>query len=138
MDFYPTLLELAGLPLQPAQHADGQSLVPILKGGPSLGRKAIFWHYPHYHGSTWTPGGALRAGNWKLVEFYEEGAAELYQLSDDPAEKHDLSKKHPAKKAELQKLLDGWRKRTGAKMPEPNPGYRPKPTTGTSSSRITL
>ncbi|MDP4681198.1 MAG: sulfatase, partial [Cyclobacteriaceae bacterium] len=70
-DFYPTILELAGLPLMPNQHLDGVSIAPLLNGGTKLNRDAIFWHYPHYHGSSWTPGAAIRSGDWKLVEFYD-------------------------------------------------------------------
>ncbi|HUU91294.1 MAG TPA: sulfatase-like hydrolase/transferase, partial [Phycisphaerae bacterium] len=86
-DFYPTMLELAGLPPRPEQHVDGLSLAPLLAGGKTLPRDAIFWHYPHYHGSTWAPGAAVRAGDWKLVEFYEEETAELYNLAGDIGER---------------------------------------------------
>ncbi len=123
-DFYPTMLELGGLPLRPEQHADGRSLVPLLRGGQSLDRRAIFWHYPHYHGSTWTPGAAVRAGDWKLIEFFEEGKAELYNLKDDLGERADLSETNPRKKAELLELLHSWQKRVGAKFPQPNPRFK--------------
>jgi arylsulfatase A-like enzyme len=126
MDFYPTILELAGLPLRPAQHVDGMSLLPLLRGRKELGRRAIFWHYPHYHGSTWAPGAAIRAGDWKLVTFYEEGTSELYRLSDDPGERNELSAEQPAKKAELVDMLRELQKQTGARMPEPNPRYSEK------------
>ena len=124
-DFYPTMLELAGLPPRPKQHVDGVSLVPLLKGGKNLSRQAIFWHYPHYHGSAWRPGAAVRAGDWKLIEFYDPPRAELYNLADDLGEKHDLSTRNPAKKAELLAMLHAWQKQTGAKMPKPNPNYKP-------------
>jgi len=125
-DLYPTLLELAGLPLRPAQHADGLSLVPLLQGGASLEREAIFWHYPHYHGSTWTPGAALRGGDWKLIEFFEEEKVELYNLKNDIGEREELSEKYPQKKEELLQMLRAWQKRIGAKFPVKNPNFNPK------------
>jgi arylsulfatase A-like enzyme len=70
MDYYPTVLELLGLPARPKQHQDGKSLASVLRGQSKLDRDAVFWHYPHYHGSAWAPGAALRAGEWKLIEFY--------------------------------------------------------------------
>ncbi len=123
-DFYPTMLELAGLAARPKQHVDGLSLVPLLAGGKTLPRDAIYWHYPHYHGSTWTPGAAVRAGDWKLIEFYDEGTVELYNLSKDIGERRDLARKMPEKKNELLTLLHTWQKRVGAKMPRPNPDYK--------------
>jgi len=123
-DFYPTMLELSGLAPRPAQHADGLSLVPLLTDSGALDRQAIFWHYPHYHGSTWTPGAAVRAGDWKLIEFYEEDKAELYNLRDDIGERDELSDRHPAKKAELLAMLHDWQKSVGAKMPTPNPDHQ--------------
>ncbi len=124
-DFYPTMLELAGLPLDPRRHPDGLSLVPLLGRSGSLGREAIFWHYPHYHGSAWKPGAALRAGDWKLIEFYEDRHVELYNLKSDLGERHDLAEKMPQKAAELTRLLHDWQRAVGAKMPVPNPNYKP-------------
>ena len=126
MDFYPTVLELAGLPLLPDQHMDGQSLAPFLREGREPDRDAIFWHYPHYHGSAWTPGAAVRAGDWKLIKFYEKEKVELYNLKEDIEEKNDLSGKNPDKTRELLNLLHKWQESTGALMPEPNPDYHPE------------
>ena len=126
MDFYPTVLELAGLPLLPDQHMDGQSLAPFLREGREPDRDAIFWHYPHYHGSAWTPGAAVRAGDWKLIEFYEKEKVELYNLKEDIEEENDLSGKNPDKTRELLSLLHKWQVSTGALMPEPNPDYHPE------------
>ncbi len=123
-DFYPTMLELAGLPLQPKRHRDGLSIVSLLRGKKSLEREAIFWHYPHYHGSTWEPGAAVRAGDWKLIEFYEDDTVELYNLKNDLGERNDLSKKRPEKTTELLNLLHDWQKKVGAKMPRLNPDYK--------------
>ncbi len=124
-DYYPTMLELAGIDPMPAQHRDGLSLVSLLKGGQTLDRDAIYWHYPHYHGSTWTPGAAVRAGDWKLIEFYDKEKIELYNLKDDIGERHDCSKKLPDKTRQLAAMLHRWQKETGALMPKPNPNYKP-------------
>jgi arylsulfatase A-like enzyme len=123
-DFYPTILEMAGLPLNPKQHVDGLSLVPLLQGGRSLPRKAIFWHYPHYHGSGSRPSAAVRAGDYKLLEFFAENQFELYNLKTDLAEKHNLAAKLPQKVAELKSLLRTLQKTTNAKFPRPNPEYK--------------
>lgn len=122
-DFYPTILELAGLPLMPDQHVDGISIVPLLDGDKELDRDAIFWHYPHYHGSSWTPGAAIRSGDWKLVEFYDYEKTELYNLKDDLGETNDLSKKHTSKVKELKARLKKMQKETGAKFPVPNSDF---------------
>jgi arylsulfatase A-like enzyme len=125
-DFYPTMLELAGLALKPKQHVDGLSLVPLLKGGKTLDREALYWHYPHYHGSAWEPGASVRMGDWKLIEFYEDEKAELYRLRDDIGERKELSAEFPEKKEELLAKLHAWQKRIGAKMPQPNPAFSGK------------
>ena len=117
-DFYPTMLELAGLPAQPELHADGRSLVPLLDPEhKEQTERALHWHYPHYHGSGWTPGGAIRKGDWKLIEFWEYDDVELYDLSKDIGEQNDLSKQHPEKVRELQLALDKWRINIHAVMP---------------------
>ena len=122
-DFYPTMLEMAGLPPRPEQHADGVSLVPLLTGDGGIEREAIYWHFPHYHGSGSKPGGAVRAGDWKLIEFFEDGRLELYNLGEDLSETRNLAGSHPEKAIELKELLDSWRTEVGAKMPWPNPAY---------------
>jgi len=118
-DFYPTMLQMAGLPLKPEQHVDGVSLVPLLMGKGKLKREAIYWHYPHYHGSGSKPSGAIRAGDYKLIEWYENNSVELYNLKDDIGEKNDLSTRMPKKAAELQRLLHRWLKQTKANVPTP-------------------
>jgi arylsulfatase A-like enzyme len=124
MDYYPTMLQLAGLDALPKQHCDGASLVPLLKGKQSIERDALYWHYPHYHGSAWTPGAAIRCGDWKLIEFYDYEKVELYNLSKDIGEKNNLSKKMPDKTQELLQMLHTWQKKMKAKMPQPNPDYK--------------
>jgi arylsulfatase A-like enzyme len=126
-DFYPTILEMAGLKPRPKQHRDGLSLVPLLQRTGRLDRKAIYWHWPHYGNQGGFPGGAVRAGRWKLIENYEDMHVELYDLAEDISEKHDLAAEMPAKAAELRKMLHDWRRSVGAKMPTPNPRYRKPP-----------
>lgn len=120
-DFYPTMLEMAGLPLRPKQHVDGVSIVPLLRGGQSLPRQAIYWHYPHYANQGGSPGGAVRAGDYKLIEFYEDNHVELYNLKDDLGEKNDLAARMPDKAKELRERLARWRQEVGARMPTPTP-----------------
>jgi len=124
-DFFPTLLAMAGVP-QPAGHVvDGESLVPLLKQSGPLARDAIYWHYPHYHPGGATPYGAIRAGDFRLVEFYEDRHVELYNLKDDIGETRDLAASRPEQVEELKARLHAWRERVGAQMPTPNPDYDP-------------
>lgn len=120
-DFYPTMLEMAGLPARPKQHVDGVSLVPLLKEEGTLKREAMYWHYPHYHGSGNRPSGAVRAGDYKLIEWYEDGQVELYNLKDDLGEQQDLATKQPEKAAKLRRMLHAWRKEMDGKMPAGTP-----------------
>ncbi|MHC4123725.1 MAG: sulfatase [Planctomycetota bacterium] len=117
-DFYPTMLEMAGLALKPKQHKDGVSVMPLLKGKDKLNRKAIYWHYPHYSNQGGKPGGAVRMGEYKLIEFYEDNRVELYNLRDDIGERNNLAEKLPKKTARLRKMLGKWYKEVDAKMPE--------------------
>ena len=118
-DFYPTLLEMLDLPLMPQQHKDGISFVPLLEGKPFNGHDAIYWHFPHYsnHGNQ-SPGGAVRVGNYKLLEYFENGTVQLYDLENDLGEQNDISKERPEITQELLKMLQDWRQQTDAKMPE--------------------
>jgi len=124
-DFYPTMLEMAHLPLRYGQHKDGKSLVPLLKGAQKLNRKAIFWHYPHYCPQGGRPSAAVRLGDYKLIEYFEDNRVELFNLKKDIGEKNDLAAGMPGKTAELIKLLKNWYKEVDAKMPTPNPDYEP-------------
>jgi arylsulfatase A-like enzyme len=124
-DFYPTMLEIAGLPLKPEQHRDGVSLLPLLKGADSLGRDAIYWHFPLYQARGCTPCSAVRAGDYKLIEFFEDNHVELYNLKNDIGEKKDLSKTNPHKAKELREMLHRWREDVNAQIPKPNPDYDP-------------
>jgi arylsulfatase A-like enzyme len=118
-DFYPTMLQMAGLPARPAQHADGLSLVPLLTGkSTALHREALFWHYPHYHGSGHRPAGAVRSGDFKLIEFFEDMHVELYDLRRDPSEERDVAPQMPAQAEKLRRMLHDWRRSVGAAMPQ--------------------
>jgi arylsulfatase A-like enzyme len=123
-DFYPTLLEIAGLPLRPQQHTDGVSLVPLLKAGGSLDREAIFWHYPHYGNQGGTPGSSIRSGDFKLIHFFEDDRFELYNLREDISEDHNLAEEVPAVVKKMKTRLAGWCQRVEAKIPQPNPDYQ--------------
>ncbi len=129
VDFFPTMLDLAGLPLQPKRNIDGQSLLPQLRGDDS-GTRTFHTHYPHYHGSAWKPGASIRDGDWKLIEWYEDGKLELFNLKKDIGEKSDLAKKHPDKVKTLAAQLAKWRKETGAKMPKTNKKFDPNKREG--------
>ncbi|NQX01451.1 sulfatase-like hydrolase/transferase, partial [bacterium] len=123
-DYYPTILQMLGLPLRPAQHLDGESIVPLLKGA-KLPERPLFWHYPHYSNQGSPPHGAVRVGDFKLIEWYEDMNVELYDLKNDLGEQHDLANENPAKAAELASRLHDWRQQVDAQMPTPNPDYRP-------------
>jgi arylsulfatase A-like enzyme len=120
-----TLLAAAGLSTD-EKPADGIDLGPILADSSARPpRDALYWHYPHYYETT-TPASAVRAGDWKLLEYFEDGRRELYNLSDDPTESHNLAAEQPMKAVELQRQLAAWRESVGAKLPQPNPRYRGK------------
>jgi arylsulfatase A-like enzyme len=123
-DFFPTLLQLAGLPLHPKEHLDGTSFLTALKGD-GLPERPLFWHYPHYSNQGGAPNGAVRLGDYKLIEWYEDMSTELFNLRNDPGERHDLAVSMPGKVTELRSLLQRWRKEVRAQMPSRNPHYDP-------------
>ena len=121
MDLFTTILTLAGIEHMPG---DGENLFPVLAEGKLPDRDELFWHFPHYHGSTWKPGSALRKGDWKIVVHYEDHRTELFNLADDPGETTDLSSRWPEKMNELKEILDRKLAESGAKFPEPNPEFK--------------
>lgn len=138
MDLFPTLLEMCGLgvpasagrmpPKGGTPSTDGVSLVPLLRGTGTLPARDLFWHYPHhqhYQLGGATPYGAIRSGDFKLVEFFNDMHTELYNLREDIGEQRDLATAQPQKAAELRERLHAWRKEVGAQMPTPNPNYNP-------------
>ena len=116
-DFYPSILEMVGLPRAPGQHRDGKSFAPALRGE-SFERGAIYWHFPHYsnHGMQ-SPAGAIRDGDYKLLEYFENGTVQLFNLKDDLGEQKNLAAAEPEQTAKLLAKLRAWRKEVGAKMP---------------------
>jgi arylsulfatase A-like enzyme len=130
IDFFDTILEATqtnsdrkggGGPVR-----DGRSLAPIFRGE-TMKERPIFWHYPHYANQGSRPGGAVRSGQYKLVESYEDGRRELFDLVNDPSENENVSLRLPGVVDTLAGDLEAWRKRIGARMPTPNPSYRPNP-----------
>jgi arylsulfatase A-like enzyme len=126
VDLYPTLLDLTGADAPPNYTLDGVSLAGLLKGEQaSLDRDAIYWHFPGYLGASggqWRtkPVGVIRSGAWKLIEQFEDGSLELYNLEDDTSESRNLAESQPAKARDLHEKLVTWRSSVGAKMPGPN------------------
>jgi arylsulfatase A-like enzyme len=132
VDLYPTLLDIAGAPRPANYPLDGTSYFKLLTSGgkASLDRDAIYWHFPGYLGAgvgSWrtTPAGVIRAGDWKLIEFFEDGRLELYNLRDDLSETKNLAAKEPDKVNELRAKLVAWRKEVGAPMPTKNTDIQP-------------
>ncbi len=124
-DFYPTILEMAGVDLIPEQHMDGISLAPLLTGTGGGANRPLFWHYPHYSNQGGKPGAAIRMGDLKLIEFFEDNSVELYDLSDDPGEQLDLSSEMPGKAEDLLRMLHSWQVEVDAEGMDPNPGFDP-------------
>ncbi|QVY65979.1 sulfatase [Polaribacter sp. Q13] len=118
MDFYPTLLEMAGLPQKPKQHVDGKSFVPLFNGG-KFEHKAMYWHFPHYQGEGSYPASAIRVGDYKLINHYHHNKKQLFDVIKDPYEKTDLADKYPKKVAKMYKKLMSYLKKTGAQIPQP-------------------
>jgi arylsulfatase A-like enzyme len=119
-DFYPTILELAGIPLKPEDHNDGVSLVPILKGS-TIPERPLIWHYPHYGNQGGEPSSIIRLGDWKLIHYYEDGHEELYNLKTDISETQDLASENQEKVKELSEKLFAYLKEVGARFPEKDP-----------------
>lgn len=116
-DFYPTLLEASNSPLMPKQHQDGESILPLLEGRDKIDREALYWHYPHYGNQGGTPGSSIRMGNYKLIEFFETGKCELYNLNEDVSEEHNLIDELPEKAFLLKNKLEKWQLKMEAKIP---------------------
>ncbi len=117
-DLYPTIMALAGI--SDGGKLDGKELNAILDGSGTIEDRSLIWHYPHYHGSGWTPGAAIRKGNWKLIEFYESRHIELYNLANDISEENDLSNEYKDIVEVLQTELKKQQDEMGALFPAPN------------------
>ncbi len=120
MDFFPTILEIAGLEATPGVPLDGESLLPLFRQTGSLERDAIYFHYPNYafHMEN-RLGGAIRKGAYKLIHFYDDDSVELYDVVNDLSEEHDLSGELPEVAEEMKADLAAWLKSSGARMPRP-------------------
>ncbi len=128
IDFYPTLLELAGVDLPRQQAVDGKSLTRLLRGepDPAIAQRDLFWHYPHYGNQGGDPSSIIMHGSIKLIHYHEDGHDELYDLARDVGEQHDLASEQPEKARELRGRLDRWLREVNAKFPTPDPQYDPQ------------
>jgi arylsulfatase A len=137
-DLYPTVLEIASLKGAAGHRPDGVSLVPLLRQSGELNREDLYWHYPHYQlyqqGGT-TPYGAIRSGDWKLIEFFDDQRIELYNLKDDIGEQKNLAQENVEKASELRTRLHQWRQDVGAQMPTKNPAYDPSKPEHTAKAK---
>jgi hypothetical protein len=122
-DLAPTLLEAAGIDVeQTVGPLDGVSLIKTLRGE-SPGDRTLYWHFPHYTNQGSRPAGAVREGDWKLIEHFEDGAVELYNLADDIGETKNLADGEPARAEAMRAKLAAWRESIGAQMPAANPDF---------------
>jgi arylsulfatase A len=125
IDVMPTICALADVPVDTEKEAiDGRSLVPLLTGKGEFDRDALYWHYPHFSNQGGRPGGVIRCGNFKLIERYESGTVELYNLADDISETRDLALALPEKARQLRNRLHQWQKSVHANMPQANPNFQ--------------
>ncbi|MHC4675223.1 MAG: sulfatase, partial [Planctomycetota bacterium] len=128
IDFFPTMVEMAGLGgIKTNGPIDGESIVPLLKQSGRLQREALYWHYPHFSNQGGRPGGVIRQGDFKLIERYEDGTLELYNLRMDIGETRNLAHLIPPKAVELHRRLQEWRQSVDANMPVSNPDFKPGP-----------
>jgi len=122
-DIFPTALAATGVAAPP--DLDGVNLLPLLTKRQAPKRDALYWHYPHYSNQGGVPGGVIREGDWKLIEFYEDNRIELYNLKRDPSERTNLARREASRARSLQSKLARWRSVRAAIMPTPNPNYDP-------------
>jgi arylsulfatase A-like enzyme len=120
-DWMPTLLDLAQVPRAAQPPTDGISLAQLLTDNGSPTKRALFWHFPHYTNQGGRPGGAVRDGRWKFIEFYDTGVTELYDLEADPGETRSVTKQHPRRARRMSESLAAWRLATQAQSNTPNP-----------------
>jgi arylsulfatase A len=119
---------MLGRPLDADAICDGVGLVPLLRQTGTLAERALFWHYPHYQHYQMqgtTPYGAIRRGEYKLIEFYDDFRVELYNLHDDIGEQNNLAASEPERVKSLREELQAWRNTVDAQMPAPNPNHDP-------------
>ncbi|MFY0652189.1 MAG: sulfatase [Cyclobacteriaceae bacterium] len=121
-DFYPTILELAGIEAKPENHIDGVSLVPLMKGA-SIAERPLYWHYPHYGNQGGNPSSIIRVGDWKLIHYWEDDHDELYDLSTDLGEQNDVAVQNEERVNQMRDQLLSWLKEMKANYPEPDPEF---------------
>ena len=124
-DFFPTILDLAGIPLMPRQHISGLSLKPLLKGD-TIPHRPLFWHYPHYGNQGGDPSSIIREGPWKLIYYWEDDSVELYNLDLDPREQNDVANGHAELASEMTGRLKAFLFLNMANIPEEDPAYDPE------------
>lgn len=127
IDLYPTILEATGTSMPKGVKTDGVSLAGLLKDGTAPKRDTLYWHYPHYSNQGGRPGGVIREGDWKLIEFYDDGRWELFDVRKDKGEARNLVEDQKAVATRLQRKLDQWRRDTKAQMMDENPEFKPNP-----------
>jgi len=125
VDVFPTFLEVAGASAPTGQPLDGTSLLPLMRGAGPLPPRDLFWFMPGYLPGRQAPANAMRSGDWKLIESFEDGSLELFNLRDDIGETQDLAAEQPAKVQELHARMLAWRAATGAEPPPRNPDFDP-------------
>lgn len=125
VDFFPTILEMAGVPLPDPDSIDGISMARTLGGAKPRPHRPLFWHYPHYSNQGGVPSGAIRQDEYKLIEFYEDGRLELFNLDKDPGEHENISHRELKRARRMQRDLQRWRNSVNAAMPAANPRYDP-------------
>ncbi len=140
LDFYPTILDMAGIPKPADKILDGASILPVLNQSGDLEERPLFWHFPVYLEAyvkndsatqdplfRTRPGSAVRLGDWKLIQYFENNDIELYNLKEDIGEVNNVAESNPEKTKELIEILEGWREKTVAPVPEQlNPDYQQK------------
>lgn len=122
-DLLPTLLQAVGVPIPADLEIDGVSVLPAFRGE-ALPERPIFWHYPHYSNQGGTPSCAVRLGDYKLIETFEDGRLALFDIRNDLGETNDLAGQMPERAADLHRVLQRWRQNVEAKIPQPNPHYQ--------------
>lgn len=125
VDILPTILEGLNILLPQATTIDGESFLNNLGENSETRNKPLYWHYPHYSNQGGRPSGAIREGDYKLIEYYEDSRIELFDLEEDLGETNNLAEKFPEKTRELFEKLKAWRVKVKANMPAPNPDYNP-------------
>ncbi len=127
-DIYPTVLQVCDLDERPGQHLDGRSIVPLLTEStidPTWAKRPLIWHYPHYDNQGGEPSSLIRIGDYKVILYHVDGHSELYDLSNDIGEQHDLANQMPGRTSEMTEQLVAYLKSVDAKFPEADPRFNP-------------